>query len=54
VPWLGLNDIVTLLLQILLGAAIYIGGSALFKLEAFTYTLSVIKRFLGKKRSKRG
>lgn len=48
VPWLGLNDIVTLLLQILLGAAIYIGGSALFKLEAYSYAMGLIKSFAGK------
>jgi hypothetical protein len=54
VSFLELNDVLTLLIQIPLGALIYIGGSALFKVEAFTYTWGMIKRFLGKKMCKRG
>ena len=48
VSYLGLNDVLTLLIQIPLGAAIYIGGSALFKLEAYAYAMGLIKSFAGK------
>mgnify|MGYP004666496019 CR=1 FL=1 len=43
VGWLHLSDIATLLLQVLLGAAIYIGLSALFRVEPFLYILRMIK-----------
>ncbi len=45
---LGLPDIVTIIIQIGIGAIIYIGGSKLFKMESYTYiksiALSCIKR----------
>lgn len=40
---LGLPDLVTLLIQVPLGAVIYIACSALLKLEAFTYLWSMVK-----------
>lgn len=43
IQWLGLPDIVTLCIQIPLGALIYICGSKLFKLESFEYLLNIIK-----------
>lgn len=43
VQWLGLPDIVTLLIQVPLGAVIYIGGSKLFKLESFEYLWMTLK-----------
>ena len=43
VQWLGLPDLVTLLLQVSLGAGIYIGSSALLRLEAFTYLWGMVK-----------
>ena len=52
VSFLGMNDLLTLLIQILLGAAIYIGGSMLFKLESFIYLMDMVKRLLGKLRRK--
>lgn len=42
VQWLGLSDIVTLLIQVPLGAVIFVGGSALLKLEAFTYLWGMV------------
>ena len=45
IPGLGLGDIATLTLQILLGAAVYIAGSAALRLEAFRYLLSAVKAF---------
>lgn len=43
VQWLGLSDIVTLLIQVPLGAVIFVAGSALLKLEAFTYLWGMVK-----------
>ena len=44
--YLSLPDPAILLIQTLVGAAIYIGGSALFKLEAFTYIFDMTKQFM--------
>ena len=46
VQWLGLSNIVTLCIQIPLGAIIYISGSVLFKLESFEYIWNMIKPYL--------
>lgn len=43
---------VTLALQVLVGAAIYIIFSKVFKLEAFEYLLEIIKSFFSKKKKK--
>ena len=48
VSFLPLGNLATLLLQILLGEAIYLAGSALFKLESFEYLLQTIRGFLKK------
>ena len=48
VQWLGLPDLVTLLIQVPLGAVIYIGLSALLKLESFTYLWGMVKQILGR------
>ena len=45
---LTLPTIITLLIQIIAGAVIYIGASALLKLEEFEYLLGMIKSFLKK------
>lgn len=42
VQWLGLPDIATLLIQVPLGAVIFVAGSALLKLEAFTYLWGMV------------
>ena len=46
IQWLGLPDIVTLLIQVPLGTVIYIGASALLKLESFTYLWGMVKPIL--------
>ena len=46
IQWLGLPDIVTLLLQVPLGALIYIGASALLHLESYEYLMDMIVPFL--------
>ncbi len=43
IQWLGLPDVVTLLIQIMLGAIIYIVASILLKLDSFTYLCGIIK-----------
>ncbi|MBR2108663.1 MAG: lipopolysaccharide biosynthesis protein [Ruminococcus sp.] len=49
IQFLGLPDIVTICIQIPLGAIIYITGSKLFKLESFGYLLGILKSFFRKK-----
>ena len=51
VQFLGLPDWLTLLIQVPLGAGIYIGASKLLKLQSFDYVLSTAKAFIHKKRS---
>ena len=48
VTFLGLNDILTLCIQIPLGAVIYVLGSLIFRIDSFRYILSVIKGYLHK------
>ncbi len=52
IGFLSLPTIVVLALQVLSGAIIYIGLSALFKLEIFTYLWNIIKSFLRKRTKK--
>lgn len=44
------STLATLIIQVLFGAAIYIGLSAILKLEAFEYLWDMIKSIIGKKR----
>lgn len=48
ISFLHLPTIVTLLIQFIVGAAIYIGISAILKLEEFEYLLGMVKSFLKK------
>ena len=41
---LGLSDLVTLLIQVPLGAVLYVGVSAALKLESFSFLLEVIRK----------
>ena len=43
---LGLNDLLTLVLQILLGVVIYLAGSLIFRLEEFMYLWDTIRNKL--------
>ena len=47
---LGLPDWLTLLIQIPLGAAIYVLGSKLLKLDSFEYLLSTVRRLISERR----
>ena len=44
-----LPDLPTLLIQVPLGAAIYVLGSVLLKLDSFTYLLSTAKNLIHRK-----
>ena len=48
INFLNLNVWLTLIIQVPLGAVIYIGLSALFKLESFTYVLNMVKPMISK------
>ena len=48
IQFLGFPDIVTLLIQVPLGAVFYIGGSKIFKLEAFDYLWGMVKPIISK------
>ena len=48
IQFIGLPDIIMLAIQIPLGAAIYILGSVVLKLEAFGYVWDMVKSVLGK------
>lgn len=48
VEYMSLSMITTLAVQIVLGAIIYIAGSAILKLEEFQYLLGMIKSFIRK------
>ena len=50
VGFLGLNDWLTLLIQVPLGAGIYIAGSRLFHIDSFEYVLGIFKSFLEKRK----
>lgn len=50
VKFLGLHDLITLPIQVVLGALIYIAGSKLFKIDSFTYLLTQVKSILSKRK----
>lgn len=49
VSYLGLPDIATLVMQVVLGAILYIVGSILTRLDAFQYTWRMVKAFVNGK-----
>ncbi len=50
IKFLGLPDLLTLCIQIPLGAVIYILGSKLLKLDSFEYLVETVKPYIRKKR----
>ncbi len=52
VKWIGFSDLLTLLIQVIMGACIFIVGSALLKLEGFQYLWEQLK-LVWKKNGKR-
>ena len=49
IQWLGLADILTLCIQVVLGIVIYLGVSKLLKLESYEYLMSIIKPYIQNK-----
>jgi hypothetical protein len=45
---LSLPDIITLIIQVILGAAIYIAGSVILKLDSFEYLWGTVKSIIKK------
>ncbi len=45
---LGLHDLVKLLIMVPAGAAVYVAGSLLFRLESFSYAWETLKKLLGR------
>lgn len=54
IQFIGLPDIVTLCIQVPMGAVIYIVGAKLFKLDSFDYLKETIKNFFKKKPAEKG
>lgn len=52
INFIGLSNIVTLVIQITLGATIYIGGAYLFNFESFRYILNTLKEMRKSKKTK--
>ncbi|MBQ6794543.1 MAG: lipopolysaccharide biosynthesis protein [Clostridia bacterium] len=56
VTLLGMPDLITLIIQVILGVIIYVAASVIFKFEIFTYLLNMIKplfeKFIGTGKSK--
>ncbi len=52
VQFLGLNDILTLTIQIPLGMVIYVALSKTFRVESYTYVIDTVKGFLNKRKTK--
>ena len=50
VKFLGLSDLLTLLIQVPLGIAVYISASKLFHIDSLDYILSMVKRLLNRKK----
>lgn len=48
ITFIGLSDIFTLLIQVLLGVIIYVVGAKIFKFESFTYLLNLLKNIFKK------
>ena len=48
VSFIGLNDILTLVIQVPLGVLIYVGGAMLFHIDSFDYLIESAKGYLKK------
>ena len=52
VQFIGLNSILTLLIQVPVGVILYVAGSKIFHIDSFEYILGIIKGFLEKRNKK--
>lgn len=53
VTFMSLNDYITLLIQVPLGALIYLSGSLLFHVDSFDYMVNIAKSYMNKKGRKK-
>ena len=53
ITWLGLPDILTIILQAIAGIIIYVAGSIIFKMESFYYVLDMIKPIISRRKNKK-
>lgn len=51
VTLIGLPDIATLLIQILLGVIIYLAGSKVFHIDSYEYIISIVKQYIHRKKN---
>ena len=51
VSLLGLPDLLTLVIQVPLGVAVYLAASKLFRVDSFEYVLSTVKKLLNKRKA---
>ena len=49
IQFVGWNAVVTLFVQVTVGAVLYIGSALVFKLECLTYLLDTLKDLLARK-----
>jgi hypothetical protein len=52
VLFIGLSDILTIIIQVIFGAVIYIAGSIILKLDSFQYLWGIVKPIIKKERQK--
>ena len=52
VQFIGLNNLLTLVIQIVVGGMLYVLGSRLFHIDSYEYIKSTIKSLLGKRKKK--
>lgn len=50
VKFLGLSDLLTLLIQVPLGVALYLAASKLFRVDSLDYIIAMVKRLLDRKK----
>lgn len=53
VQYIGLNNVLTLVIQVLLGATVYIVGAMMFRFNSLQYLLDMIKKYFGKWNAKK-
>lgn len=50
IQMLGLNSVITLFIQVLLGVLVYVSGSILFKIDCFSYLLDILKSIFNRRK----
>lgn len=50
IQWVGMSDMLTVIIQIVVGVVFYVGLARLFKLECFTYLLKTLQEMVSRKK----